>query len=381
MYVKLGAHTMPNKEHGPRYVKSFHEALALSSRRIGFSVTQGCPLRCRHCSVSAAPDLHKNRYTDLFTQRIVEQIPDLASAGIISIDFTGGEPTLVPQFVSPVSRKAAEYGITTGIVTAAHWAATSQQAHAMLARLNAIDHWDISTDVYHIEFVSLSSVERAFKLLKDAGKTPIVRIAHHETITHADALLIDQVMKFADRNVSFQPIGPVGRAEELVSSEISDEQSWDAGPCPTTGLLVQWDGRVAPCCAPASHESHDHPLWLGNANNMPLSTLLRQWRVHPLIQTLRVWGFQPLRDWFAEDGLLDAGILRHRVCDLCVSWLRDPVLCKHAAKRANMLDHRLKLARALLEHFDEPWIDMKLREEAQGYLATGAWPTNLRALD
>lgn len=361
----------------PRTVKSFHDALALSSHRLGFSVTQGCPLRCRHCSVGADPGLHARRYSDDFTRSVVAQMPMIAAADIWSIDFTGGEPTLMPHFVGAVSRAAADAGITCGIVTAAHWAGTVRQARDTLDRFSGISHWDISTDVYHTEFVPLSAVERAYGLLKAAGKTPRIRIAHHEPITYDDAVLIEHVMRFAGRDISFQPIGPVGRGGSVVADNPAGDADWDAGPCPTTGPLIQWNGRVSPCCAPASHEPHDHPLWLGDANTEPLTTIIERWRVHPLLQTIRLWGFRPLRDWFAEAGLSDGHTLRHRVCDSCVQWLRDPVLVRHAAERAAALEHRVRLAHALIEHFNEPWLDAVLRREATVYLDTGAWPATL----
>ena len=360
--------------NGPRHVETFHEALALSSRRLGFSVTQGCPLRCAHCSVGAAPELHANRYANDFSQRIVSQMGEIASAGITSIDFTGGEPTLMPRFLADVSTVAAEYGITTGLVTAANWAVGDRQAKAMVDRLKAIDHWDISTDRYHLAFVPLSAVERAFRLLEEAGKEPLIRIAHHEPIEFEDATLIDQVMRFAGRSVAFQPIGPVGRGDQIVVAEAAGNADWDTGPCPTTGLLVQWNGRVAPCCAPASHEMHNHPLWLGNAKTSRMAEIIERWRIHPLIQTIRVWGFRPLREWFAEAGLVDDQILRRRVCDLCVQWLRDPMLLEHAAGRAQELGHRIRLAATLSSQFDEPWLDLALRKEAASYLTTGRWP-------
>lgn len=359
---------------GPRQVRNFREALALSSRRLGFSVTQGCPLKCRHCSVGAAPELHANRYADSFTAQVVREMPEIAKAGIVSIDFTGGEPTLVMKFIAEVSAAAADHDITCGIVSAAHWANTARQAEKTIRTLHHIDHWDISTDVYHTEFVPLATVERACKMLADAGKSVIVRIAYHEPMTYADAALIRDVMRFAGRNVSFQPIGPVGRGADVSESMPADGDSYDRGPCPTTGPLIQWDGRVAPCCAPASHERHDHALWMGTTRSTAIVDLIRRWRVDPLLQTIRLWGFAPLREWFAEEGVSDTHILRTRSCDSCVQMLRDPMLMEIAVRRAGMLDHRIRVAHALMVEFDEPWLDALLRQEASEYLRSGIWP-------
>ncbi|QPH54660.1 radical SAM protein [Pontivivens ytuae] len=361
-------------KQGPRHVKSFREALALSSRRLGFSVTQGCPLKCGHCSVGASPELHANRYGRSFGQEVVRQMPAIADTGIWSIDFTGGEPTLLMGFVGDVSAAAAEFDISCGIVTAAHWARTREQARRTLRCLRNIDHWDISTDVYHTDFVRLDAVERAYEMLKDEGKSVIIRIAYHEPMTRDDAVLIDAVMAFAGRDVSFQPIGPVGRGSDITQSSIADAESYDRGPCPTTGPLIQWDGRVAPCCAPASHEMHDHALWLGSAHCSPIADIVRRWRIDPLLQTIRVWGFEIVRNWFAEAGVEGAHILRSRTCDTCVEMLRDPTLLAIAVERAGTLSHRVRLAYALLEEFDEPWLDELLRREAAEYLRVGAWP-------
>jgi hypothetical protein len=301
-------------------------------------------------------------------------MPDIAKAGIVSIDFTGGEPTLLMTFLERVTRAASQFGITCGIVTAAHWANTERQANQVARQLGEIDHWDISTDTYHTEFVPLSAVERAYTLLRSAGKSVIIRIAHHEPITYEDAVLIDRVMRFADRNVSFQPIGPVGRGGDLTESSAADSASFDKSPCPTTGPLIQWNGRVAPCCAPASHEAQDHALWIGSTQFESIVDLIGRWRTDALLQTMRLWGFGPLREWFAQAGVSDSHALTTRTCDTCVKVLRDPRLMEIAVDRANELDHRIRVAHALLTEFDEPWLDDQLRCEAQEYLRNGEWP-------
>jgi hypothetical protein len=324
--------------------------------------------------VSAAPELGQNRLGKNFALAVIAQMDDLAAADITAIDFTGGEPTLAPAFVLPVAEAARARGIATGIVTAAHWAADARLAERFISRFDAVDHWDISTDIYHLDFVRLETVERAFRVLSAAGKHPLIRVAHHDDLTREDAELIQRVMAFADRNVAFQSIGPVGRGAELVSAEVTADESWDRGPCLSTGPLVRWDGRTAPCCAPASHEEQAHPLWIGDAFSLSLVEIVHRWRTDALLQTIRVWGFGPLVEWFRDAGLPVTHIFRSRTCDLCVAFLRDPALAALAAIRANELEHRIRLAYALLKTFGEPWLDQLLQREAQLYLRDGVWP-------
>jgi pyruvate-formate lyase-activating enzyme len=341
------------------------DAQALASRRLGFSVTKACPLRCAHCSVSAAPDLGATTFDAAFADKVSGEMPDLARAEISCIDFTGGEPTLAVDFVQRVSKTARHHGIATGIVTAAHWAATDAQARKFVQRFTDIEHWDISTDVYHLPFVPLDRVRRAFDILSTLGRPPMVRIAYHDPLTYPEAALIDAVHKFAGRRISFQPIGPVGRGAGLVNARAATLFDYDRSACPTTGPLVQPGGGVAPCCAPLSHEAHDHPLRLGNAFREPLVDIVRRWRIHPLLQTIRLWGFEPIVEWLRHE---IGAHLRGRQCDTCVAVARDTRLMIQAARLAERLENRIQVAQALKTYFDEPWMEEALVAEADEYM-------------
>ena len=355
----------PTDRSTPRSVESFHEALALSSRRLGFSVTQNLPpLACAHCSVSASPGAGATTFTGDFGRRVAAQRPELARLDIRFIDFTGGEPTLARDFVQTVSRAATEAGVQCGIVSAAHWATSPARARRFLAMFPHIDNWDISVDVYHLPFVSLDRIRVAFAVLSDMGKPPLIRIAHHEPMTYEDARLIDEVYGFAGRRIAFQPIGPVGRAADLVTAELADLTTYDRSPCPTTGPLVQPGGRVAPCCAPLSHEDGAHPMRLGNAFDEPLADIVQRWRTHPLLQTMRVFGMAPVVNWLEEAGVDTAQALRARQCDTCVALARQDDWLWLADRRARGGLHRLRLAHALETHFGETWLGEVMVAEA-----------------
>ncbi|WP_437877312.1 radical SAM protein [Sorangium sp. So ce513] len=351
----------------PRNVEDFTQAQALASRRLGFVVTKACPLRCAHCSVSAAPELGHTTFSSEYGDHIASQMPALRAIDVRFIDFTGGEPTLATSFVQKVSAAAKACGQSCGIVTAGHWAKNEASAQRAIEKFPDIDNWDISTDVYHLPFVPLEWVDTAFHSLLRAGKNALIRIAHHEPITHDDAVLIDKVYQFAGRRIAFQPIGPVGRGNDLLQLSRVDKARYDRSPCPTTGPLVQPGGQVAPCCAPLSHEEYDHPLRLGNTQEEPLTAIVERWRIHPLLQTLRLWGFEPVIDWFEGNARYEH-ILRQRMCHQCVELIRDRELCSIAMEQASRFTHRIKVAYALKTQFGEDWLDLKLRAEATALL-------------
>lgn len=356
----------------PRTANSYAEAQAMSSRRLGFTVTRACPLRCRHCSVSAGPEVRNSTFTREFATRVVDQLPSLREIDVRYLDFTGGEPTLAPHFVSAVAAAGKAVGMTSGMVTAAHWATSAPQADRFITRFDGVDNWDVSTDVYHLEFVPVERVELAFRVLTDRGKVPLIRIAHHEVMTREDAELIDRVHRFAGERMAFQSIGPVGRGAELFSDVPVAVADADLGVCPTTGPLVKATGEVSPCCSSLSYATFPHPLMLGNAFTDSLAEIVTRWRVHPLLQTVRLWGFGVVLGWLREEGVDDTyrRVLRHRACELCVQLLADPELATWATEHASTLDNRVRVAYALAEMFDEHWMDEALRDEAAAVMAT-----------
>ncbi len=105
---------------------------------------------------------------------------------------------------------------------------------------------------------------------------------------------------------------------------------------------------------------------LGNANSDRQEDIVSRWRVHPLLQTIRLLGFGPILDWLRDEGVDDMyrRVLRHRSCELCVQLLKDPELADWAMQHASTLTHRVKLAYALKTRFDENWLDEDLRHEA-----------------
>jgi hypothetical protein len=258
--------------------------------------------------------------------------------------------------------------MTCGVVTAANWGRSPEAAAKFIRAFPHIHNWDISTDIYHLEFVPFEHVAHAHAALRARGESVQLRIAHHEPISFDEARLIWQTYQMAGRNMSFQPIGPVGRGKDVAVARPVGRAQRDATPCPSTGLLIRNDGSGAPCCAPLSHEAARSPLFMGNAFHDSLADMLTRWRLQPLLQTIRLWGFELLEQWLDEAGVAPRRHYRERVCDECVSMLADPALVDLLNRRASTLASRIDLAIALKRDFDEPWLADALQDEAVHYL-------------
>jgi hypothetical protein len=93
-----------------------------------------------------------------------------------------------------------------------------------------------------------------------------------------------------------------------------------------------------------------------------------RWRVNPLLQTIRLWGFEPVVAWLSDDRPEILNHLRSRQCDTCVAVSRNRSLMERAASLANKLENRIRVAHALSTSFGEPWMEEELLTEAKTYM-------------
>lgn len=343
---------------------------AKSSRRLGLALTRACPLKCSHCSASAGP------YEELISpgmsrraKQIISQMPQIAASRVEAIDFTGGEPTLPLSLLADISASAASFGIECTIITSGYWATSPERAMRTLSRLKHIRSWDISTDVYHIQYVDLAQVRLAFETILAVGHEVRIRIAYHDPMTAGDAELIDNVFRFAGRKIGFQPIGPVGRAKGIPLLHLEHCATPAKDPCPTTGLLITPDGRLAPCCGPLSHSSTFGPFDFAGSPEDSIAQLLDRWRCHPLLQTIRIWGFGSVISDLERSGTPTSHLWRKRTCDQCLALIQDRDVSSALNSYGLRLRERVLVASGLQKYFGETWMADSLQQMAKETLS------------
>jgi hypothetical protein len=124
--------------------------------------TNSCTARCRHCSMNAGPERH-----DSLTGEQLEDIVDqLARAADIQvIVFSGGESTLLGEHLNRALRRVRSHGILSRLVTNAYWATSGEAALAKLRELReaGLDELNLSTDDYHLPYISLQKIRNAYQ--------------------------------------------------------------------------------------------------------------------------------------------------------------------------------------------------------------------------
>lgn len=328
---------------------------ASASNHLTFSLTLACPLKCGHCIVEAGPDKGHTTMPLEVAERYAGQLSELYDKGIRCVSFTGGEPLLALRQLKVLSEAAAAAGMRCGVVTAAHWARTPEAAAKTVRHFSDIAQWDISIDSYHEPYVPFDNVRRAYEAVREHGGHAAIRFTYHDPLRPDDERILKFINTFADEaDVCSQRVHAVGRAEDLDLEESQKYNPWTK-PCITQGMVVRYDGSVAPCCINLV-EARKHPFQFGDASERPLAETFGDYMKHPLLQMLRVVGFSDVMSWIKEEGLDDevARPLPDDVCDLCPKLFKSPKISSALAERAALPENRLRTAvlasRVLNEH-------------------------------
>jgi MoaA/NifB/PqqE/SkfB family radical SAM enzyme len=124
--------------------------------------TNKCTAACRHCSMNSGPDRSDTlSWTQL--ENILTQL--FAETRLSVVVFSGGESTLLGEDLLKALRLCKQNGVLTRLVTNAFWATSEEAALAKLTELRqaGLDELNISTDDYHLPYISLQRVRWAFE--------------------------------------------------------------------------------------------------------------------------------------------------------------------------------------------------------------------------
>lgn len=316
----------------------------LAATHITFSLTLACPLKCAHCIVNAGPEKSHTTMTLEVAERYANQMQDLANYGINGVSFTGGEPFVAKLQLSLMANAAAKAGLQVSVVTAAHWARTEARAEALVKRFPSIACWDISYDAYHQPWVGISHIKNAASAIRAAGRKATVRVTYSDPMTKADHKVMADLHGIAEIDCVAQSMRPVGRGAEVHEPVEHGWTPW-IKPCLTQGMVIRYDGSVAPCCLNMV-ESRAHPFDFGDPRQVKLTELHRKFASDPLLQLIRAIGFSQIREWIYEEGLehLLPDPVPEEVCELCTAVLHEPRLASLAMRRATTGDTPLRVA-------------------------------------
>ena len=198
---------------------------------IVWNFTNACNLRCKHCYQNAGPKPLPNELTFEEKLNVLNQLDEME---IPSIAFSGGEPTIHPDFI-PIVKEASRRGIYTAVATnGLAFASESFTDKALKAGLNYVEVSLDSTDPkVHDEFRGIKGAwELAVKGIKNVVKHGGASTGVAMTLTKLNKDQIGDMVRLAEElgvtRVIFFNFIPTGRGKENVAFDLTPEEREEA---------------------------------------------------------------------------------------------------------------------------------------------------------
>ncbi|WP_139738842.1 radical SAM protein [Actinomyces wuliandei] len=140
---------------------------------LAIATTDRCQARCAHCLMKSGPE----RTEELSLEEMESFISYLHEQhGLQLVVFTGGESTLLGDTLLEAIAFCSERGIGTRLVTNAIWAQDYDTARDYLVTLRecGLNELNISTDDFHLAWIPIDNVLRAWSATKGLGFTSVL---------------------------------------------------------------------------------------------------------------------------------------------------------------------------------------------------------------
>ncbi|HEX8236178.1 MAG TPA: nucleotidyltransferase family protein [Abditibacteriaceae bacterium] len=255
-------------------------------------LTRRCNMTCAHCSVESGPRVQGQPSED----ELVQIVRDAARFGVGGVLLTGGEPMLREDVVMRLLAECRELGLGASLTTNAFWGKSPVTAAQKVKALceAGVQRLTISYDRYHAEF---QGPEPAVNIVRAADEMKLPMQITVNFTRAADDDLVALVAPFERQTkaqLRFYDVQPVGRARDIPSETLRAETKGFCNAC--SAPAVTDDGRLTACNGPAYFSSRESPLVVGSLREESLDVLLHRHRQDPILDTIRTFGPQYLRD-------------------------------------------------------------------------------------
>ena len=343
--------------------------------------TSRCTAACRHCNMSSGPDrsdtLSWDQLRDALEQWFVEAPPE-------RVVFAGGEPTLLGDVLVRAVALCSERGVATRVVTNGWFASSPEAARSVLAPLRAagLDELNISTDDFHLPWISLQRVRHAYDAAVELDFAAVViatcygpsspmtveRLGPAFGFEAADDDSVEDRVGFGVGGREQERVRWRGQTALMVSggatqaigrgrSALTDSELL---PPPPAGQLASLGGCPwavrSPAISPRGHllaccgfELEDNPILdFGSLEETPLAALLDRADADLIANMIALIGPPRIREVLEEhwpDEVRFSGPYRS-YCEVCSDLVNDPV------NRQALYRHQHQFVHSVVRHRD-----------------------------
>ena len=295
---------------------------------LGLVITYKCQIACSHCILEASPRrTEEMELTD--ARQWIHQASSYRNGQFKVLSLTGGEPFYNLDLLRQISDIAEKAGLLVTVVTNAFWAFTRETALDTLKSIPAVRMLAVSADAYHQAEIPIERVQHAVAAAQQLELEYSVAVCTENEQDETYLSFLRKLEAFVSRDrINTATTLPVGRgATSLKGSQYEASHVPASSACWAASTpMIFPDGRVVACIGPVISLRNSHPLLLGNAKRTPLSEILDQAQLNPILHALRVWGPSKLIDLLGQSGwadLLPNNYIKGSVCAACYSLMSD----------------------------------------------------------
>ena len=349
--------------------RSYPESCAVVPSELTILTTSECDAKCAHCLMRSSPE----RDDTLTLEQIIETVETAHAANpLLTVVFAGGEPTLLGDDLLDAIAHVAGLGIRTRLVTNASWAPTPEQARAQVTvfREAGLDEINFSADDFHLPFIPLDNVVRAWHACKGAGfESVVIALASgpRSKITPATmmAALGEDVALTYDDDGNMNPFPPpaadgtnyliannyiyrIGRGRGLRPSyaRFPDDRRTLDQPCPwavRTAALSAKNHLVA-CCG--IEAEGNEVLDFGRRADHDMTSLVAKANDDPLLLAISALGPSHLMKRAQQfDPSLEFRPKYTAICEICEDVTTSPQAVTALRANANIIKADIAAAR------------------------------------
>jgi radical SAM protein with 4Fe4S-binding SPASM domain len=280
---------------------------------VNWEITNECNLRCRHCFAASG----RPRPDELTTKQVISTLSRLASAGVFSVAFTGGEPLMradLPEIISFARSEGLGVELlTNGTLIGEEWVS--------FFRDKGVYSFQISFDGTkrsHEALRGRGTYDRtltAIKLLKAARRSILVNTVVSRLNVKDFPRFLDTVKELGIDQIRFLECSPAGRGahgslrltrqqyteaferirrhcEQIgLESSVPTDLFHELGPmghCPAgvSTCAISPSGNVTPCVG-----MDDNPFAV--AGNVVQEDIIKTWSSSPVFRSFRAKVLEP----------------------------------------------------------------------------------------
>lgn len=279
-----------------------------------------CHMRCRHCS--NADTLCNVNTIDI---SIVDKcIKVMEIFGVDNITIVGGEPFEEFELLKNVCRIMYNNGKKISVITNGLWAQDINKGEEVLAMLPGVRNFIVSSDLYHLEFISEKTVRNVVELCQ---KYNIDVSIHAVCANKADAEKVRRVYQNLSNKILINTnmVMPIGAAKMLEIDRFVLREKFDKFSrfCGAGNIYVDINGNIYGCCNACL--ARGKFFYYGNLMEISPCEVAEMISQDSTFQYIIKYGPRGLKDILIDLGKSDIFLDKKYTCecDACVDILKN----------------------------------------------------------